>query len=374
MKKTIAKLFLAIVASGCLLGCQQKNSRIPNESCNRGGLTAKEVFDRSKNSVAIVKNENTIGSAFVFKQEKGKTYLATNAHVTRGSNSVSVKWINGRIHQASVMKEGDAESNADDLAILQIDDLVGKRLDLQTVTPSIGSEIFAIGNPEGLEFSISKGIVSSIRDEGRIIQMDVPINSGNSGGAVLDQSGCVIGVATAKIANADGLAFAISSQRFRDFDASSHVSRKPRVPEPESNQPSRPPTEPQPSGITQAHARAIVEQWLTVKSQIFAPPFDTQLADQVVASGPLWRDLTKENGSIQWLKLNNSYYTYQVIRVNRVIRYMPSPDIPSIVVSVTETSVLNSPKGAETSSNTNDWIYSLKKENGRWKIWDYRKQ
>ena len=131
---------------------------------------------------------------------------------------------------------------------------------------------------------------------------------------------------------------------------------------------------PQPSGLTQEQARAIVEEWLTVKSQIFAPPFNTDLADQVVAAGPLWTNLTKPDGSIQWLKNNNSYYSYSTIKVNRVIRYLPSPSMPSIVVSVTEVSNLHSPKGSETSSSTKDWIYTLKEESGRWKIWDYRKQ
>ena len=127
-------------------------------------------------------------------------------------------------------------------------------------------------------------------------------------------------------------------------------------------------------GLTQQQARAIVEKWLTVKSQIFAPPFNTELADQVVAEGPLWTDLTKPDGSIQWLKTNNSYYTYSTIKVNRVIRYVPSASMPSIVVSVTEVSTLNSPKGNETSTNTKNWNYTLKKESGRWKIWDYRKE
>lgn len=128
------------------------------------------------------------------------------------------------------------------------------------------------------------------------------------------------------------------------------------------------------SGLGQPEARAVVEQWLTVKSQIFAPPFDTDLADQVVADGPLWRDLTKADGSIQWLKNNNSYYTYDRIRVDQVTRFNPSPTTPSIAVRVTEKSTLNSPKGQTPSSSTNDWIYILKKEGGTWKIWDSRKQ
>jgi hypothetical protein len=126
--------------------------------------------------------------------------------------------------------------------------------------------------------------------------------------------------------------------------------------------------------LSEDQARSIVEEWLTVKQRIFAPPFDTNLADQVVAEGPLWTDLVKTNGSVEWLKSNNSYYSYSDIRVNRVLRYLPSPTMPSIVVSVTESSTLHSPKGSQASSNTRDWIYTLKEEGARWKIWDYRKQ
>lgn len=137
--------------------------------------------------------------------------------------------------------------------------------------------------------------------------------------------------------------------------------------------PSDSPTQVQ-GNLNEDQARSIVEEWLTVKQRIFAPPFDSDLADQVVAEGPLWSDLTKTNGSIEWLKSNNSYYSYANIKLNRVVRYLPSPSMPSIVVSVTEASTLHSPKGNQTSSNTRDWIYTLKEEGGRWKIWDYRKQ
>jgi hypothetical protein len=138
--------------------------------------------------------------------------------------------------------------------------------------------------------------------------------------------------------------------------------------------PSANPAAAEQSGLNEIEARAIVEQWLSVKSQIFAPPFNTDLADKVVASGPLWTDLTKTDGSIEWLKNNNSYYSYTTIKVNRVIRFLPSSSMPSIVVSVTEDSILHSPNGNDASSNTNNWLYTLKEESGRWKIWDYRKQ
>ena len=121
-------------------------------------------------------------------------------------------------------------------------------------------------------------------------------------------------------------------------------------------------------------ARTIVEEWLAVKKLIFAPPFDQSVADRVVASGPLWTDLTKTNGSIEWLKKNNSYYSYSKITVDQVLSFTPSSDMPIITVQVTEDSTLHSPKGNDRSTATKNWVYTLKKESGRWKVWDYNKQ
>lgn len=126
--------------------------------------------------------------------------------------------------------------------------------------------------------------------------------------------------------------------------------------------------------MNEARARAVVEQWLSVKAQIFAPPYDTNVADRIVAEGPLWSDLTKTNGSIDWLKSNNSYYSYNTSRVNNVIRFTPSQTMPSLLVSVTEDSVLHSPNGSDPSVSTKNYLYTLKEENGVWKVWDYRKQ
>ena len=128
------------------------------------------------------------------------------------------------------------------------------------------------------------------------------------------------------------------------------------------------------SGISQADARSLVDEWLNVKQRIFAPPFDTDLADQLVAAGPLWTDLTKPDGSIQWLRNNNNYYSYNGVRINDVISFTPSETMPSLVVSVTEDSVLHSPTGSAPSTSTANWLYTFKEEGGVWKLWDYRKQ
>jgi len=151
-------------------------------------------------------------------------------------------------------------------------------------------------------------------------------------------------------------------------------SSQPLVPQPPSKPLPGPSPAFLPSSLNELQARAIVEEWLSVKPQIFASPFNTDLADQVVAAGPLWTDLTKTDGSIEWLKKNNSYYSYTSIKIDEVTRFLPSPSMPSIVVSVSENSVLHSPRGNKASSTTNNWLYTLKEEGGRWKIWDYRKQ
>ena len=59
-----------------------------------------------------------------------------------------------------------------------------------------GENVIAIGTPEGFEFSVTRGIVSAIREDGKLIQTDAAINPGNSGGPLMNSSGCVIGVNT----------------------------------------------------------------------------------------------------------------------------------------------------------------------------------
>jgi len=126
--------------------------------------------------------------------------------------------------------------------------------------------------------------------------------------------------------------------------------------------------------LNEGQARAVIEKWLSMKAQIFAPPFDKKIADEVVAEGPLWRDLTKTDGSIDWLQKNNSYYTYNSYRINGVTQFSPSSEMPTITISLTEDSVLHSPKGNAPSVKTGNWLYTLKQENGAWKVWDYKKQ
>ncbi len=158
------------------------------------------------------------GSGFVW-DEDGR--VVTNNHVIEAGNSWTVSLWDRSTWKARLVGRDPAM----DLAVLQIDApknrlhpmLIGKSSDLQ-----VGQKVFAIGNPFGLDQTMTQGIVSALgreiaEEEGRqpikgAIQTDAPINPGNSGGPLLDSSGRLIGVNTAIISPSKasaGIGFAI---------------------------------------------------------------------------------------------------------------------------------------------------------------------
>lgn len=158
-------------------------------------------------------------------------------------------------------------------------------------------------------------------------------------------------------------------------------SRIAQVPQPPASSslpsitpPVAPPTAaPTTDGLDEAQARAVLEEWLRVKANVFAPPFDEALLDTVVAAGPLWQDITKQGGSISWLKENNRYYTYPRIQVTSVMAFTPSPEYPTLIATISEDQVLHGPGGNQPKSSNDRYLYTFARENGRWKIYDYKK-
>ncbi len=195
---------------------QNIKRELPSE-CTIQEYSAEELFDNSKNGVAVVLTDSGVGSAFVVKHENNSTLLVSNAHVVQGNSVVTLKWSDGSKDQAAVVKVGDVQSLDNDLALLEVSGNIGKVLQVKKEKVNTGADIVAIGAPHGLEFTITRGIVSAHRDNGRVIQIDAPINPGNSGGAILDKTGCVVGVATFIRRDSEGLAFAISSSQLEDF-------------------------------------------------------------------------------------------------------------------------------------------------------------
>ena len=142
-------------------------------------------------------------------------------------------------------------------------------------------------------------------------------------------------------------------------------------------QPYRPP-QPTSSTVdfTQNEAVGLVSGWLSQKGRVFSHPFDLSPAQQYIStSGPLYHDISKPDGSVDWLRKNNAYYQYRESRITEVSSYYTSGSMPELVVSIYEDKTLNTPKGVDSTvsgSSTQTFVYSFVKENGTWKIFDYR--
>jgi serine protease Do len=166
------------------------------------------------------------GSGFIVNDKEG--YVVTNYHVIEKERDIAVViYMRGDLGLTKVKKDKVriiALSPFFDLALLKIEDLEGVRLrkaflgDYDRV--NVGDPVFAIGNPLGLERTVSEGIVSS-RNRALsgvlLIQTTAPINPGNSGGPLFNNRGEVIGVTSSGFLGAEGLNFAIPVHYLKDF-------------------------------------------------------------------------------------------------------------------------------------------------------------
>jgi len=154
------------------------------------------------------------GSGFIISTDG---FVVTNNHVIEMAQDIKVSLADGRTVNAE-LKGADPST---DIAVLKIDVTGLKALsfaDSEKLQP--GQIAIAIGNPLGLQHTVTAGVVSALgrtlrANNGRliddIIQTDASLNPGNSGGPLVNSLGQVIGVNTATISNAQGLCFAVSS-------------------------------------------------------------------------------------------------------------------------------------------------------------------
>jgi serine protease Do len=144
-------------------------------------------------------------------------YAVTNNHVVEKAESVQVTTDDGKIHKAKVI----GTDPRTDLALIKVEDGPFPYVKLSGKAPRIGDWVLAVGNPFGLGGTVTAGIVSARgRDIGAsayddFIQIDAPVNKGNSGGPTFDTDGNVIGVNTAIFSPSGGsvgIAFAIPAE------------------------------------------------------------------------------------------------------------------------------------------------------------------
>ncbi|HYX73311.1 MAG TPA: trypsin-like peptidase domain-containing protein [Steroidobacteraceae bacterium] len=157
--------------------------------------------------------ERSLGSGVIVDPEG---HIVTNHHVIANADSIRVQLADGRVADARIVGR-DPDT---DLAVLKID---LTPLPVATIGRSdrlkVGDVVLAIGNPIGLSHTVTHGIVSAVSRQQLgiapledFIQTDAPINFGNSGGALIDSSGALVGINTAIVAKnigVEGIGFAI---------------------------------------------------------------------------------------------------------------------------------------------------------------------
>ncbi len=187
------------------------------------------VEDNSRGQTALLTREHVIGSGVIVDSDG---YIITNAHVVEGAQRIHVALATPSVNDpdqiAPVGKQRIVEARLiglhkeTDLALLKIEETGLPTLVLGTHRAvHQGQLVFAMGSPEGLENSVTMGVVSSVgrqADPSRpmvYIQTDAPINPGNSGGPLVDSEGYLIGINTFILSSgggSEGLGFAIPAR------------------------------------------------------------------------------------------------------------------------------------------------------------------
>jgi S1-C subfamily serine protease len=258
-------LLTTLIVAGVVLYTNRRNLPFPQERtatwsgpavAHSAGLSADEtnnidIYKAAHDSVVyitstvyqqdwffgIVREAQGIGSGFLIN---GDGQILTNNHVISGSSSIEVTLPDQSRYRAEIV----ARDRNNDLALIRIDPR-GKKLKSLPLGDSdmlqVGQKVLAIGNPFGLSGTLTTGIVSSlgrnIRGENQdlegMIQTDAAINSGNSGGPLLDSAGNVIGVNTAIFGPGGGnvgIGFAMPINRAKQMLEDFRSGRKPAQP------------------------------------------------------------------------------------------------------------------------------------------------
>jgi hypothetical protein len=127
--------------------------------------------------------------------------------------------------------------------------------------------------------------------------------------------------------------------------------------------------------ISEDEALQIVQSWYEAKPQIFGPPHDLDLVDQL-ATGTLYYNTTKPDGSVAWLQNNDAYYTYTTSEITDVEEFSNSGTRPYIKVRIFEDLYLHGRRGIDRKNSgpyRGTFTYFFAQENGVWKIYDYKK-
>lgn len=213
------------------LGLYQGSNSNPQTYLLNDNVSLSALYQSIKSSVVVVQDiveQYTLFGARVYSLQQGSGFIVqmnnrlvvvTNNHVVDGAINMTVTFADGNSYPASILGR-DAKS---DLAVLSVPSMPSSATPLTLVssaTLKVGDPVVAVGSPYGLSGTLTTGVISALgrtiveeNDQtiADMIQTSTAINSGNSGGPLINYAGEVVGMTTAAVSNSEGLGFAVPS-------------------------------------------------------------------------------------------------------------------------------------------------------------------
>ena len=168
------------------------------------------VIENTINGVVSVKTNVAQGSGFIISSDG---YIVTNYHVIEGASAMGIVPYQDSLKPVAIIGSNIGK----DVALLKISGSYDSLQLGNSDNLNLGEEVIAMGNPYGLPFSVTQGIISALGRPGpagneAYIQTDVPLNPGNSGGPLVNKAGKVVGINNFKLGgDAEGLGFSLES-------------------------------------------------------------------------------------------------------------------------------------------------------------------
>ncbi len=177
-------------------------------------LDAKKIYKNLTPCIVVIKTDVGSGSGFVLRSNG---LICTAAHVIENAKTVRVRFSDGKEYESTGLIDVDEKN---DLAVLRAKFLKRQTVKIQTKTQAVGSKLFIVSAPLGLEFSISEGILSQYRtfESAQMLQHTCQTSPGSSGGAVCNQAGEVVGVHNSKRVGGEGLNFAVAAKHVANLN------------------------------------------------------------------------------------------------------------------------------------------------------------
>src|SRR5579875_3914858 len=198
------------VLAVCTCGFGSWNPAVPQ--AQKPLLSAQQVFKRVSPSVMVVESLNARGAVVAFGSGVviAPGCVITNRHVIE--DGVSFRVVHSARKWPAQLMKVDPDHDLAELSVAGLDAPAVTVLDSSKL--EVGETVFAIGAPEGLELTISEGLISGLRDfdKGRVIQTSAAISPGSSGGGLFDAQGRLVGITTFYLKEGQSLNFALPAE------------------------------------------------------------------------------------------------------------------------------------------------------------------